>query len=231
MSRLLAAISNLIVPGTGLVQLGRWRWACSIQVALLTLTLILCWSRWVFEPVAIQGFLALVAVIYFFSTGLCLSTLLPSPAKPVRLIALSSVFMFASLVGLAAGFVFKQHWLGIHVYFVPSMSMHPTLKPGQFILLDTWAYRNKAPLLNDVIVFEHGIKQQHLVKRINTWPNGKLTKDKSWYVMGDNRRASQDSRYFGGIKTEQLIGEVKLIIIAFDKKKPLKIDLLLTPVH
>ncbi len=130
-----------------------------------------------------------------------------------------------------AGFIYKGWWLGIHIYFVPSASMEPTLKPGQFILLDTWAYDDTTPLLNDVVVFEHGVRHQHLVKRVNHWPNGKLTNDSLWYVMGDNRMASQDSRYFGGITTEQLMGKVKLVLVSFDKHKLLPIDSLLTPVQ
>jgi len=82
-----------------------------------------------------------------------------------------------------------------------------------------------------VVVFEHGIEKKHLVKRINHWPNGETTKNNLWYVMGDNRNASQDSRYFGGITTEQLIGEVKLILIAFNKDHHLQNDALLTPVQ
>jgi len=82
-------------------------------------------------------------------------------------------------------FIYKHHWLGVHIYFVPSASMEPTLKPGHFILLDTWAYHNKPPSLNDVVVFEHGIKEQHLVKRISLWPNGEATKNNLLYVVGD----------------------------------------------
>lgn len=227
MSRLLAVISNLMIPGMGLIQLGRWRLACLLQLVLLTLTLILCWSRWVFEPIAIQVFGGLVAVLYVFSTGLCLKSPVPSPVKPVRLLLFSGLFMLVSLTSFASGFIFKQHWLGVHIYFVPSMSMHPTLKPGQFIVVDTWAYQDKTPELNDVIVFQNVNKEQWLVKRIAQWPDGKLQINNLWYVLGDNHNASRDSRQFGGIRTDQLVGQVKLVLLGIDQQHRLQTESIL----
>ena len=87
------------------------------------------------------------------------------------------------------------------------------------------------PASNDIIIFEHGVRKQHLVKRINLWPSGELVKEGLWYVTGDNRRLSQDSRYFGGIATQQILGEVKLILTEFNKKKPTYAKFLLSPAY
>jgi signal peptidase I len=228
---LLLALSNLILPGTGLSILGRWQLAFLIQLTLFISVLILCWSRWVFKPATIISFLIFTIGIYVLSAYLSIKHRNSSIRLPKQHIAKVLLFIAVSLSLFTTGFVCKHHWLGIHIYFVPSASMKPTLKPGQFILLDTWVYQDSAPSLNDIIVFEHGIKQQHLVKRITTWPNGDMTKKGLWYVLGDNRAASQDSRYFGGIKTEQLIGEVKLIIFAFNKEHQLLKEPLLMPVQ
>lgn len=185
----------------------------------------------IFEPLAIKILFGAIGGIYLVSSALCFTNKRPASIKPLRRWFLASGFIMVCLSGLVAGYVYKHQWLGIHIYFVPSMSMHPTLKPGQFILLDTWAYQNEQPSLNDVVVFEHGVEKQHLVKRINYWPDGELIRNELWYVVGDNRKFSQDSRYFGGIASEQLIGKVKLVLVAFDKKKPLNIDIVLTPVY
>ncbi len=109
--------------------------------------------------------------------------------------------------------------------------MYPTLKSGQFILVDTWAYSDVTPSINDVVIFEHGVEKMHLVKRINLWPNGKLTKKGLWYVMGDNLKFSQDSRYFGGIAIEQISGKVKLVIASIDDKKSGYINFLFSRIH
>jgi nickel-type superoxide dismutase maturation protease len=123
-----------------------------------------------------------------------------------------------SFSGLAAGYVYKHQWLGIHIYFVPSMSMHPTLKPGQFILLDTWVYQQQAPEQKDVVVFEHDTENLWLVKRIANWPDEQLQHNDLFYVLGDNPSASRDSRSLGGIEQEQVVGKVKLVLLGIDQK-------------
>jgi signal peptidase I len=40
--------------------------------------------------------------------------------------------------GFTSGYIYKHHWLGVHLYFVPSMSMYPTLKPP--LWQDSWHY-------------------------------------------------------------------------------------------
>jgi len=109
--------------------------------------------------------------------------------------------------------------------------MEPALKPGQLILSDTWIYNNVAPAVGDIVVFKHGVNNQYLVKRISNWPNGKRTKEDLWFVTGDNRNASQDSRYFGGIESEQFIGKVKLILTDVNRLQRLEITDFLTPVN
>jgi len=208
--------------------LGHWRWALWTQIVLIAHLVVLCWSRWVFEPGGIHFSLGVIALVYLVNTLTCLFSDAKS-AKPRMLLTIGFMLIFGT--GFTSGYIYKHHWLGVHLYFVPSMSMYPTLKPGEFILLDTWAYQDKTPSLNDVVVFEHGIEKQHLVKRIRPWPNGGLTKETLWYVMGDNRSSSQDSRYFGGIASEQLLGKVKLVLIALDKEHLMSVDVVLTPVH
>lgn len=208
-------------------MLGRWRLAIFTQFSLALTITTLCWSRLVFEPWSIKISLGVIAFVYLGSALACFLV----KAQPNKHWLPSLSFIIICSVGLAIGFSYKNDWLGVGIYFVPSMSMHPTLKPGEFILVDTWVYQDKTPSLSDVVVFEHGIEKKHLVKRINPWPTGEAIKNNVWYVMGDNRNASQDSRYFGGITTEQLLGKVKLVLIALDKEHPLNIDIVLRPVH
>ena len=78
------------------------------------------------------------------------------------------------------------------------------------------------PQLEDVVVFQKGDKDLWLVKRIANWPNGKLQRNHRWYVLGDNRNASRDSRQLGGIRTEQLVGQVKLVLLGVDQQHRLQ---------
>jgi len=109
--------------------------------------------------------------------------------------------------------------------------MHPTLKPGQFILVDTWAYQQQPPQQKDVVVFEHDTECLWLVKRISNWPDGQFQHNDLFYVLGDNRAASRDSRRFGGIEQEQIVGKVKLVLLGIDQKHQLVADSFLQPVQ
>ncbi len=125
--------------------------------------------------------------------------------------------MLLSLTIFSAGFIFKHRLLGVDLYFIPSDSMFPTLKPGQFILVDSWAYKDQSPLLNDIVVFLHEDNNKILVKRIANWPDGKLQHNKLWYLLGDNANRSRDSRFFGGVKVKHILGQVRLILICIDQ--------------
>lgn len=129
------------------------------------------------------------------------------------------------------GFVYKHRWLGLDIYFVPSMSMYPTLKPGEFILVDTWTYQEQLPLEKHIVVFKQGNEPEWLVKRIARWPNGLLNIDGSYYMLGDNAVASMDSRRFGGIPQERIVGKVKLVLLGINAQQQLVGNSYLKPVQ
>lgn len=75
--------------------------------------------------------------------------------------------------------------------------MTPTLRHGQDILSINWFMQPKA---GDIVVIKkNGIE---MVKRIEKVEDGKV------FVVGDNLRESTDSRHFGLINLDQIIGKV-----------------------
>lgn len=216
--RTLAILFNLIIPGIGLGLLACWRSALITQGLLILAVLSLCWSRLVFEPWAIKASLVVIVFIYLGSTLACFVVKAHQPYK--HLLPSLSIIILCG-VGFVTGFIYKHYWLGIGIYFVPSMSMYPTLKPGEFILVDTWAYKKYQPQEKDVVVFQQREEQQWLVKRIAIWPNGSLNNDGMYYVLGDNANASEDSRRFGGIPYERIQGKVKLVLVGINAQHQL----------
>ena len=56
-----------------------------------------------------------------------------------------------------------------------------------------------------------------LIKRITDWPKSTVAEKNTWYVMGDNRENSQDSRYFGGIHGSKIDGKAVFILLSLNE--------------
>ena len=78
--------------------------------------------------------------------------------------------------------------------------MFPTLKPGQDVLVFNWSYLFSKPRIGDIVVIRKNGKD--IIKRIQ-----KIL-DREYFVEGDNKKQSTDSRNFGPIDKSQLIGKV-----------------------
>lgn len=131
----------------------------------------------------------------------------------------------------------------LHVYYVPSQSMAPTLEPGDTILVTP--YLHSAPGAGDVIVFEAPVNRDELlVKRViavagdlvdsrlgqvriggHTLPEPYLASPSSsgeiqaqivpadcYFVMGDNREDSLDSRSWGVVPRSHVIGRARIVL-------------------
>ncbi len=80
---------------------------------------------------------------------------------------------------------------------VSGNSMLPTLKEGQDILVWCWFYN---PEVGDIVALKKSGKE--MVKRISARTGGKF------FCLGDNPKESTDSRSFGAITQNEIIGKV-----------------------
>lgn len=78
--------------------------------------------------------------------------------------------------------------------------MEPTLNNGQVVWVNNWAYLINKIKIGDIVVFEKNSKA--LIKRVAKI-NGK-----SVSLMGDNRSDSLDSRDFGKVSNDKILGKV-----------------------
>lgn len=123
-------------------------------------------------------------------------------------------------------------------------SMNDTLKNGDIMILNIIGYRFHDIKRFDIVVVDDG--DEYLIKRVIGLPgeeieykdeqlyvNGKVIKDSygngttndfkatvpknSYYVMGDNREHSLDSRFFDAFPKKKIIGKTKLTIFPFSR--------------
>ena len=93
----------------------------------------------------------------------------------------------------------------LYQYRISGNSMTPTLAAGDTVLVNRLAYRFKKLQKGDIVALLDPRDGKVLIKRITQ------VKGKQYFVEGDNKNASTDSRVFGMIKRSDIIGKVILI--------------------
>jgi len=85
-------------------------------------------------------------------------------------------------------------------------SMLPTLEPGDYVLVNRWAYRVRPPRRGDlVVVRDPELSDRFLVKRVSeTEASTQIP------LEGDNAAVSRDSRAFGAVPLDRIVGKVWL---------------------
>lgn len=84
--------------------------------------------------------------------------------------------------------------------------MSPHIERGDYVVVNRWAYRFRGPARGDVVVVrDPEAASRYIVKRISqTLPDGRLE------LTGENAARSRDSRSFGPIRKETIVGKVWL---------------------
>ena len=89
-------------------------------------------------------------------------------------------------------------------YRIEGESMAPELSPGDRVFVNRAAYWFSKPKSGDLVVVRDPRQRDRLLlKRI-----GRPADDGGWLVLGDNPGASTDSRTFGPVGMELILGKV-----------------------
>lgn len=81
--------------------------------------------------------------------------------------------------------------------------MAPTFKENDTVLVNRFSYFLSPPKIGDLIVLK---REQYIIKRI------KKIKNNEYFITGDNRNKSTDSRMFGWIGRKDIVGKVLIKI-------------------
>jgi signal peptidase I len=118
------------------------------------------------------------------------------------------LFAAALIIGAAASLLRGRVALPVTRYVVDGPSMEPAYRAGDRILVNRWAYRSRAPQPGDaVIVRDPEHPSRLLLKRIAAVPPLAADGERRYFVVGDNAGASRDSRQFGAVVREAIVGK------------------------
>ena len=104
--------------------------------------------------------------------------------------------------------------------------MEPTFHNGDYLIVDELSYNFEQPQKNDVIIFRYPLEpSKYFIKRIEGLPGEKIKtngkeitlKAGEYFVMGDNRGASSDSRVWGPLKENFIVGRAFVRLWPFNK--------------
>ncbi len=82
--------------------------------------------------------------------------------------------------------------------------MFPVLKEGEEVLVDTKAYHRCLPEMGDLVIAWHPHQPNlRIIKRVV-----RVDEKGNCFLMGENSLESSDSRSFGWVSLQQIIGKV-----------------------
>ena len=97
--------------------------------------------------------------------------------------------------------------------------MTPTLIPGDIIIVDTWAYQDTTAAIGDIVIFTKPyMPRTFLIKRIKQVSTDKMAIQPSYFIVGDNKKYSSDSRHFGWVVHTSIRGKAVNILLSRHKQ-------------
>ena len=191
------------------------KWAYAVPLLGVIWVGLLSWTRWVITPTGFLVILFGLFVLHALSYALGLKIGLKQNGITPNIKKWGALVLLCCLnIGIVVScHLYKDKWFGFAFYHIPSESMSPTLQTGDIALIDTWVYQDQPPQVNDILTVKRSANSMVLVKRLT-----KIRSDQNQtelFIEGDNQNRSVDSRRFGWIPDDYLIGKVKFVWFSF----------------
>ncbi|OEG00378.1 signal peptidase I [Vulcanibacillus modesticaldus] len=160
---------------------------------------------------------------------------------------LRNIYEWLKSLVIAALLAYIIHTFLFAIVIVSGPSMEPTLHNGERLILNKIVYKIHPPERGDIIVFHATETDDYIKRVIGIpgdkiefknnqlFVNGQPVEepylgdvytgdispftvpDETLYVLGDNRNNSSDSRIFGPVAIDKVVGRVKIVIWPLNK--------------
>ena len=136
------------------------------------------------------------------------------------------IFDFFKFIIITALIVIPVRLWVAQPFLVSGASMEPTFNNGNYLVIDEFSYHLRKPKKDEVIVFRFpDDTQKFFIKRIAGVPGETVTiqgrettlGENEYYVLGDNKGASYDSRMWGPVPEKLIIGRTLARLWPFGK--------------
>jgi signal peptidase I len=227
-NRLLAVFLGLMMPGLGQIYNGEMIKGLSFFMIGLSI-MIMGIRQVVFMPDKLLLFGTLATLLA------CLALYIASIFDAYKKASLSdstfllksynrwyfylAVLLLGNVITISVYGYVKDNYL--EAFHIPTGSMEPTIKPGDYILADKTAYRRMPPKKGDLVIFlSPDDRSKRFIKRIEALPGDIITEPDGTrksvphgyaYVLGDNRSNSIDSRQMGFLPFGDIIAKARQI--------------------
>jgi len=225
-----AAFMSFILPGFGQLYNGEWSKAIWLFLAFALLVIpgiaviaLYLPASWMF-PILLLGLLMFLGlwgygVVDAFRTAQHLQDYMLKPWQRGSLYALVWLLCSALALPLLTDFV-RTHL--VESFSIPSASMQPAVMAGDVLFADKRYNRpnRQAVQRGDIAIFVYpNDRTKHYIKRIVGLPGDVVPVEGSEitvpagevFVLGDNRAASKDSRDFGTVPLQDVVGKARQI--------------------
>ena len=92
-------------------------------------------------------------------------------------------------------------------YAVDGQSMEPAYREGDRLFVNRLAYRRRPPAAGDVVVLHDPEQPDRVLGKRVAFDHDAAREPAGVYVLGDNAEASRDSRMFGPVPLNSIVGK------------------------
>jgi signal peptidase I len=184
--RLIRLLSGIAAPGLGFAIRSRIRPALLFLLLPLVCLLVVCWTRLITLQIGFYILCLAILLPWLYATFAAARIRQPQTAfiaKNKSSIIVAVVIFLFWWSSLGALIFYKDMILGVDVYRISGSSMAPTLRSGEYTIVDTWIYQHVNPERKDIVLLKLNYSRTSYIKRIVAVPGDTISFNRNSFKL------------------------------------------------